>query len=132
MYLIYVFTDIPSPINLRTVSKIRVTSFNISWNASNRITCGDVYYEVSISPPPIEQSMESITSVNDTFYFSVTGLNNNIPDVMVTVTASNKAGQGNMSISVTLPKLLGKCYVYITLIMMCTWLCMYIICIPVL
>ena len=53
--------------------------------------------------------MERITRVGDTFYSSVTGLNNSSPDVMVTVTASNKAGQGNMSISVCLPPSLGKC-----------------------
>ena len=114
-YLIYVFTDVPSPVGLRNVSSPCVTSFDISWNASNRTTCGNIFYEVSISPPPIEESMERITSVNDTFYFSVTGLNNTILDVMVTVTASNKAGQGNNSTSVTLPKSLGN-YVYITLI----------------
>ena len=39
-----IFTDIPSPIGLRTVSRICVTFFNISWNASNRITCGDVSF----------------------------------------------------------------------------------------
>ena len=54
--------------------------------------------------------MEQITRVGDTFYSSVTGLNNSNPDVMVTVTASNKAGQGSMSIPVHLPKSQGKCY----------------------
>ena len=103
------FTDIPSPIDLRNVSRICVTFFNISWNASNRITCGDVSYEVFVSQPQIGQSMEQFTRVGDTFYYSVTGLNNSSPDVMVTVTASNKAGQGNMSISVHLPPSLGKC-----------------------
>ena len=110
MYIIlhtYLFTDIPSPVGLRTVSKICVTYFNISWNASNRITCGDVSYNVSVFQSSIGQSMERFTRVGDTFYYSVTGLNNNDPDVMVTVTASNKAGQGNMSISVTLPKSLS-------------------------
>ena len=103
------FTDIPSPIDLRTVSRICVTYFNISWNASNRITCGNVSYEVFVSQPQIGQSMEQITRVGDTFYSSVTGLNNSDPDVMIIVTASNKGGQGNMSITVQLPPSLGKC-----------------------
>ena len=123
MYIIlhiFLFTDIPSPIDLRTVSRICVTYFNISWNASNRITCGDVSYEVFRYQPQIEQSIDSITRVGDTFYSSVTGLNNSIPDVMITVTASNKAGQRNMSIPVTLPKSLGKCYV-------CICICNYIL-----
>ena len=64
-----------------------------------------------VFPSPIEQSMEQITRVDDTFYFSVTGLNNSDPNVTITVTASNRAGQGNMSISVRLPEPLGKCYV---------------------
>ena len=108
------FTDLPAPVDLRTVSRICVTYFNISWNASNRITCGDVSYEVSVFQSSIEQSMEEITRVGDTFYSSITGLNNSDPDVMVTVTASNRAGQGNMSIPVRLPPSLGKCYVTIS------------------
>ena len=54
--------------------------------------------------------MEEITRIGDTYYSSITGLNNSDPDVMVTVTASNRAGQGNMSIPVRLPPSLGKCY----------------------
>ena len=104
--------DLPSPVDLRTVSRICVTFFNISWDASNRITCGDVSYNVQVFPSPIDRSMEQITRVGDTFYFSVTGLNNSDPDVTITVTASNRAGQGNMSISVRLPEPLGKCYVH--------------------
>ena len=97
---------------MRTVSRICVTFFNISWNASNRITCGDVSYNVLVFPLPIEESMEQITRVGDTFYFSVTGLNNSDPNVTITVTASNRGGRGNMSISVRLSEPLGKCYVY--------------------
>ena len=104
------FTDIPSPIDLRNISRICVTYFNISWNASNRITCGDLSYNMSVFQSSIGQSMEQFTRVGDTFYSSVTGLNNSDPDVMVTVTASNKAGQASMSISVRLPESLGKCY----------------------
>ena len=111
------FIDIPSPVGLRTVSTICVTYFNISWNASNRITCGDVSYNMSVFQSSIGQSMEQFTRVGDTFYSSVTGLNNSDPDVMITVTASNKAGQGNMNISVCLPPSLGKCCIrtYITI-----------------
>ena len=105
------FTDLPAPVDLRTVSTICVTYFNISWNASNRITCEDVSYEVSVFQSSIEQSMEEITRVGDIFYSSITGINNSDPDVMVTVTASNRAGQGNTSIHVHLPPSLGKCYV---------------------
>ena len=114
MYLIYVFTGISLPFDLRNVSNPCVTSFNISWNASNRMICGYVSYEVSISPAPIEG--KAIATADNMFY-SVTGLNNSIPNVTVTVTASNKAGQGSMSISVTLPKSLGKCYVCIYMYM---------------
>ena len=103
--------DLPSPVDLKTVSRTCVTFFNISWNASNRITCRVVSYEVFGSQPQIEGRMENITRVDDTFYFSVTGLNNSDPNVTITVTASNRAGQGNMSISVRLPESLGKCYV---------------------
>ena len=106
------FTDLPSPINHRTVSRICVTYFNISWNASNRTTCGDVSYNMSVFQSSIGQRMEQFTRVGDTFYSSVTGLNNSDPDVMVTVTASNRAGQGIMSIPVRLPESLGKCYVH--------------------
>ena len=82
--------------------------FNISWKASNGITCGDVSYEVFVSQPQSEQGMKEITRVVDVFYSNITGLNNSDPDVMVTVTASNRAGQGNMSIPVRLPASLGK------------------------
>ena len=71
--------DLPSPVDLRTVSRICATFFNISWNASNRITCGVVSYEVFGSQPQIKGRMRNITRVDDTFYFSVTGLNNSDP-----------------------------------------------------
>ena len=58
---------------------------------------------MSVFQSSIEQSMEEITRVGDVFYFNVTGLNNSDPDVMVTVTASNRAGQGKMDITVRLP-----------------------------
>ena len=59
----------------------------------NRTTCGDVSYEVSVFQSSIEQSTEKITRVGDTFYSSITGLNNSDPDITVTVIASNIAGQ---------------------------------------
>ena len=124
-YTSNIFTDLPSPVDLRIVSRICVTYFNISWNASNRITCGDVSYKVLVFQSSIEQIMEEITRVGDVFYFSVTGLNNSDPDVMVTVTASNRAGQGNMSIPVRLPPSLGKYYIA-KLIMMYWYVCTYI------
>ena len=81
---------------------------------------------MSVFPAPIEQSMEEITRIVDVFYiFSVTGLNNSDPDVMVMVTASNRAGQGNMSITVRLPPSLGKYYIA-KLIMMYWYVCTYI------
>ena len=110
-FYIRTITDLPSPNGLRNVSRICVTFFNISWNASNRITCGDVSYNMAVFQSSIEQSMEEITRVGDTFCSTITGLNNSDPDVMVTVTASNRAGQGNMSIPVRLPPSLGKCYI---------------------
>ena len=103
----FTFTDLSTATNIRNVSRICVTSFNISWDASNSITCGDVSYEVSISPPPIEGN--AVTTTVDRFY-SVTGLNNSLPNVTVTVTARNRAGQGEAVIHhVQLPKPLGKC-----------------------
>ena len=125
MYISNIFTDLPSPVDLRTVSRICVTYFNISWNASNRITCGDVSYEVSVFQSSIEQSMEEITRVGDVFYFTINGLNNSDPDVMVTVTASNRAGQGNMSIPVHLPPSLGKCYVTISTYVLVMYVLLY-------
>ena len=89
------------------MSEICVTSFNISWDVSNSVTCGDVSYEVSIYPPPIEGNAIATT---DNMFYSVTGLNNSLPNVTVTVTASNKVGRGNnRTILVELPKPLGKC-----------------------
>ena len=90
------------------MSEICVTSFNISWDISNSITCGDVSYhsyEVSVSPPPIEG--DAVTTTDNMFY-NVTGLNNSLPNVTITVTARNRAGQGNnRTVFVKLPKPLG-------------------------
>ena len=105
------FTDLPTVTNIRNISRICVTYFNISWDAPNSITCGDVYYEVSISPPPIER--DAVVTTVDSF-LSVTGLNNSLPDVTITVTAINRAGRGDGRMySVPLPKSLGKCCPYI-------------------
>ena len=100
------FTDLPKVINIRNTSRICVTYFNISWDAPN-ITCGDVYYEVLISPPPIEG--DAVVTTVDSF-LSVTGLDNSLPDVTITVTAINRAGQGDgRMFPVQLPKSLSKC-----------------------
>ena len=102
-------TDLPTATNIRNLSTC-LTSLNISWDASNSITCGGVSYEVSISPPSIEGN--AVTTTVDRFY-SVTGLNNSLPNVTVTVTARNRAGQGGvMMYHVQLPKPLGKCYMH--------------------
>ena len=99
------FTDLPTVTNIRSVSTC-VTSLNISWDAPS-ITCGDVSYEVSISPPPIEG--DAVVTTVDSF-LSVTGLNNSLPDVTITVTAINRAGRGDgRMFPVQLPKSLGKC-----------------------
>ena len=59
-----------------------------------------------ISPPPIEG--DAIITTIDTF-LSITGLNNSLPDVVITVTASNRAGQGEgRMLSVQLPRSMGK------------------------
>ena len=112
MHILYTFTDLLTTTNIRPVSEICVTSFNISWDVSNDITCGDVSYEVSISPPPIEGN--GIATIDNMFY-SVTGLNNSLPNVTITVAAiSNRGGGGNNeTILVELSKPLGKCYTYI-------------------
>ena len=102
----YTFTDLPTVSNIRNTSRICVTYFNISWDAPS-ITCGDVYYDVLISQPPIEGGTVAITV--DSF-LSVTGLNNSLPDVTITVTAINRAGRGDgRTFLVQLPKSLGKC-----------------------
>ena len=100
------FTDLPTVTNIRNTSRICVTYFNISWDARS-ITCGDVYYEVSTSPSPIEG--DAVVTTVDSF-LSVTGLNNSLPDVTITVTAINRAGGRDGSIYlVPLPKSVGKC-----------------------
>ena len=99
-------TDLPTVTNIRNTSRVCVTSLNISWDASS-IICGDVYYEVSISPPPIEG--DAVVTTVDSF-LSVTGLNNSLPNVTITVTAIDRVGQrdGGMFL-VQLPKSLGEC-----------------------
>ena len=102
------------------MSEICVTSFNISWDVSNSITCGDVSYEVSISPPPI--GGDAVTTTDNMFY-NVTGLNSSLPNVTITVTARNRAGQGNNRTEfVELPKPLGRCiYIWMDKILcLCT------------
>ena len=111
---VYTSTDLPTATNIRPIPEICVTSFNISWDVSNSITCGDVSYEVSISPPPIEGNAIATT---DNMFYSVTGLNNSLPNVTITVTAiSNRGGRGNNgTILLELSKPLGKRYTYIFL-----------------
>ena len=105
------FTDLPTVSNIRSTSRICVTYFNITWDAPS-ITCGDVYYEVSISPPPIEG--DAVVTTVDRF-LSVTGLNNSLPDVTITVTAIDRVGRGDGGIfTVQLPRSLGKCCTYIS------------------
>ena len=99
------FTDLPTVSNIR-LTKVCVTYFNISWDAPS-ITCEDVYYEVSVSPSPFEG--DAVTTTVDSF-LSVTGLNNSLPNVTITVTAIDRAGQRNGSMYlVQLPRSLGKC-----------------------
>ena len=61
---------------------------------------------MSISPPPIKGNTMATT---DNKFYSVTGLNNSIPNVTITVTAiSNRGGRGNnRTFFVELPKPLG-------------------------
>ena len=107
IYISNTFTDLPTVNNIRNTSRICVTSFNISWDPPNSITCGDVAYEVSISPSPIVG--DAVTTTVNTF-LNITRLNNSLPDVTITVTASNRAGQGDgRMFSVQLPGSLGKC-----------------------
>ena len=106
-YISNTFTDLPTVTNIRNVSTICVTSLNISWDTPNSITCGDVAYEVLVSPPPIEG--DAVTTTVNTF-LSIAGLNNSLPNVTIIVNASNRAGpvDGRM-FSVQLPRSLGKC-----------------------
>ena len=101
-----IFIGIPTVTNIRSVSRVCVTYFDISWDAFNSITCGDVYYEVSISPPPIKG--DAVVTTVDSF-LSVTRLNNSLPNVTITVTAINRAGRGDGKMFlVQLPRSLGK------------------------
>ena len=105
-YMSNTFTDLPTVTNIRNTSRICVTSLNISWDAPS-ITCGDVSYDVSISQPPIEG--DAVVTTIDSF-LSVTGLNNSLPDVTITVTAIDRVGRGDgRMFPVQLPKSLGKC-----------------------
>ena len=107
--LIKCFSDLPTVTNIRNVSRICPTYFDISWDALS-ITCGDVSYNVSVSPPPIEG--DAVVSTVDSF-LNVTGLNNSLPDVLITVTAINRAGRGDgRMFPVQLPKSLGKSCTY--------------------
>ena len=114
--------DLPTVTNIRTVSEICVTSFNISWDISNS-TCGDVSYEVSISPPPVEGNAIATT---DNMFYSVAGLNNSLPNVTITVTVSNREGQeNNRTFFVELPKSIGtyvcKCTCSMYIHTVCTY-----------
>ena len=98
-----IFTDLSTVTNIRNVSSICVMYFNISWDAPS-ITCGDVFYEVSVSQPPTEEGAVT-TTVNTSF--SITGLNNSLP-IIIIVIAIDRVGQRNGGMfSVTLPEPLG-------------------------
>ena len=103
------FIDLPTVTNIRNTSRICVTSLNITWDAPS-ITCGDLYYEVSISLPPIEG--DTVVTTVDRF-LSVTGLNINLTDVTITVTAVDRVGRGEGGIFLAqLPRPLGKYCTY--------------------
>ena len=100
------FTDLPTVTNIRNTSRICVSYFNITWDAPS-ITCGNVYYVVSISPPPIKG--DAVVTTVDSF-LSVIGLNNSLPDVTIIVTAIDRVGQRHGKLfPVQLPRSLGKC-----------------------
>ena len=62
---------------------------------------------MSVVQPAIEGGTV-IPTVNT--FLSITGLNNSLPDVTITVTASNREGPGDgRMFSVQLPESLGKC-----------------------
>ena len=106
------FTDLPTVTSINT-SRICVTSLIISWDAPN-ITCGDVSYEVLVAQLPSEgdavaTTVDNVTGLVDTFY-NVNDLDNSLPDVTITVTATNRAGRGDgRMFPVQLPRSLGKC-----------------------
>ena len=102
IYFYHTFTDRPTA-TIRSLSPC-ITSFNISWDASNSITCGVVFYDVSISPPPTEGN--PVATTVDRFY-SVTRLNNSLRSV--TLTARNRAGQTEITRDVQLLVPRGKC-----------------------
>ena len=108
------FTDLSTVRNIRNTSRICVTYFNITWDVPS-ITCGHVSYDVLISQPQIEgDTVEILTVIGlvDRF-FEVTGLNNSLLDVMITVTAIDRVGQRNERIFLEqLPESLSKFCIY--------------------
>ena len=93
------FSALPGVTNIRSISEICVTSLNISWNAPN-ITCGDVFYSVSVSQDSNEGNatvdrFPFVTPLNSS---NVSGLDNNLSDVTITVTAIDRVGKRNGSI----------------------------------
>ena len=89
-----IFTGLPIVTNVRNISTICVTSLNISWDAPS-MTCGDVSYEVLVSQDLSERDPK--LTVNR--FYHVTELDNSLP-VEITVTATDRVGQRNGSISV--------------------------------
>ena len=71
---------------------------------------------MSISQPPIEGDAVEVLNVTGLVdrFLHVTGLNNSLPDVTITVTAINREGRRNgMMYLVELPRsLLGECFIY--------------------
>ena len=107
------FSDLPTVTNISNTSRICPTYFDISWDAPS-ITCGDASYNVLVSQSQIEGEaveVSNVTVLNNSY--SVTGLNNALRNVTITVTAIDRVGQRNGSMfSVQLPESLGKCCTY--------------------
>lgn len=73
---------------------------SITWDAPS-VTCGDVYYNVSVSQSPSEENATSFEFVDcGDRCVNVTGLNNDLPDVTVIVTATDRVGRVTVGISV--------------------------------
>ena len=85
-------------------------------------------YNVLISQPQFEGDAVEVLSVTELVdrFLHITGLNNSLPDVTITVTAVDRVGQRNGSVFfVQLPRSLGKCFTYRHKISKCIAVYMY-------
>ena len=86
------FLGLSAVTNIRSVSEC-VTSLNITWDTPS-VTCGVVSYEMLISQSPNKKNDKFFSGTElDDRSVEVTGLDNSLLDVAVTVTAIDMVGR---------------------------------------